>query len=58
MMWLVEEMGVEKFRTPRYMHHFVYEHPIFRYHDVKVGADRVLGEVGEGFAPGGIACRD
>jgi alkylation response protein AidB-like acyl-CoA dehydrogenase len=40
---------VEEFRTPRYMHHFVYEHPIFRYHDVKVGADRVLGEVGEGY---------
>ena len=41
--------GVEEFRTPRYMHHFVYEHPIFRYHDVKVGADRVLGTVGEGY---------
>ena len=44
-----DQEGVEKFRTPRYMHHFVYEHPIFRYHDVKVGADRVLGEVGEGY---------
>ena len=44
-----DQEGVEKFRTPRYMHQFVYEHPIFRYHDVKVGADRVLGEVGEGY---------
>ena len=44
-----DQEGVEKFRTPRYTHHFVYEHPIFRYHDVKVGADRVLGTVGEGY---------
>ena len=44
-----DQEGVEEFRTPRYMHHFVYEHPIFRYHDVKVGADRVLGTVGEGY---------
>jgi butyryl-CoA dehydrogenase len=44
-----DQEGVEEFRTPRYMHHFVYEHPIFRYHDVKVGMDRVLGEVGEGY---------
>jgi alkylation response protein AidB-like acyl-CoA dehydrogenase len=44
-----DQEGVEEFRTPRYMHHFVYEHPIFRYHDVEVSADRVLGEVGEGY---------
>ena len=44
-----DQEGVAKFRTPRYMHHFVYEHPILRYHDVKDGADRVLGEVGEGY---------
>ena len=44
-----DQEGVEEFRTPRYMHHFVYEHPIFRYHDVKVGMDRVLGTVGEGY---------
>jgi alkylation response protein AidB-like acyl-CoA dehydrogenase len=44
-----DQEGVEEFRTPRYMHHFVYEPPIFRYHDVKVGADRVLGTVGEGY---------
>lgn len=42
--------GVEEFRRPRYMHHFVYEHPIFRYHDVRVGADCVLGAVGEGYS--------
>jgi acyl-CoA dehydrogenase len=42
--------GVEEFRRPRYMHHFVYEHPIFRYHDVRIGADCVLGAVGEGYS--------
>jgi butyryl-CoA dehydrogenase len=41
--------GVEEFRRPRYMHHFVYEHPIFRYHDVRIPADCVLGAVGEGY---------
>ncbi len=41
--------GVEQFRVPRYMHHFVYEHPIFRYHDVRVGPWAVLGDVGEGY---------
>ena len=44
-----DQDGVEEYRRPRYMHHFVYEHPIFRYHDVEVTADRVLGEVGEGY---------
>ena len=44
-----DQDGVEEYRRPRYMHHFVYEHPIFRYHDVEVSADRVLGEVGEGY---------
>ena len=33
-------------RTPKYMHTFVFEHPIFAFDDVRVGADRVLGEVG------------
>ncbi len=41
--------GVELHRTPRYMHHFVYEHPIFRYHDVRLGPEHVLGGVGEGY---------
>jgi alkylation response protein AidB-like acyl-CoA dehydrogenase len=40
--------GVELVRTPRYMHTFVFEHPIFAFHDVRVGDDRVLGEVGGG----------
>jgi alkylation response protein AidB-like acyl-CoA dehydrogenase len=41
--------GVRLVRTPKYMHTFVYEHPIFAFDDVRVGADRVLGEVGRGY---------
>jgi alkylation response protein AidB-like acyl-CoA dehydrogenase len=41
--------GVRLVRTPKYMHTFVFEHPIFAFEDVRVGDDRVLGEVGEGF---------
>jgi acyl-CoA dehydrogenase len=41
--------GVELVRTPKYMHTFVFEHPIFAFHDVRVGEDAVLGEVGEGY---------
>ena len=40
--------GVRLVRTPRYMHTFVFEHPIFAFEDVRVGEDRVLGAVGEG----------
>jgi acyl-CoA dehydrogenase len=41
--------GVEVVRTPKYMHTFVFEHPIFRLDGVRVPADKVLGEVGQGF---------
>jgi acyl-CoA dehydrogenase len=41
--------GVEVVRTPRYMHTFVFEHPIFRFTGVRVGADKVLGEIGQGY---------
>jgi alkylation response protein AidB-like acyl-CoA dehydrogenase len=41
--------GVELVRTPKYMHTFVFEHPIFAFHDVRIGDDAVLGEVGQGF---------
>jgi alkylation response protein AidB-like acyl-CoA dehydrogenase len=41
--------GVRLVRTPRYTHTFVFEHPIFAFDGVRVGDDRVLGEVGEGF---------
>ncbi len=41
--------GVELVRTPKYMHTFVFEHPIFAFHDVRVGDDAVLGTVGDGF---------
>jgi alkylation response protein AidB-like acyl-CoA dehydrogenase len=41
--------GVEVVRTPRYMHTFVFEHPIFSFRDVHVEADKVLGEVGQGY---------
>jgi acyl-CoA dehydrogenase len=41
--------GVRLVRTPKYMHTFVFEHPIFAFEDVRVGDDRILGEVGAGF---------
>ena len=41
--------GVEVVRVPKYMHTFVFEHPIFRLDGVRVPGDKVLGEVGQGF---------
>ncbi len=41
--------GVRLVRTPKYMHTFVFEHPIFAFEGVRVGGDAVLGEVGEGY---------
>jgi acyl-CoA dehydrogenase len=41
--------GVRVVRTPKYMHTFVFEHPIFALEDVRVGGDKVLGEVGRGY---------
>ena len=41
--------GVRLVRTPAYMHTFVFEHPIFAFEDVRVGDDRILGEIGRGF---------
>ncbi|MFI8993825.1 acyl-CoA dehydrogenase family protein [Streptomyces sp. NPDC053542] len=41
--------GVSVKRTPRYTHTFVYEHPEFLFEDVRVGADAVLGGVGQGY---------
>ena len=40
--------GVTKVRTPKYMHTFVYEHPIFAFDDVRVPRDNVLADVGRG----------
>jgi alkylation response protein AidB-like acyl-CoA dehydrogenase len=41
--------GVRLVRTPKYMHTFVFEHPIFAFEGVRVGHDRVLGDVGQGY---------
>jgi acyl-CoA dehydrogenase len=41
--------GVRLVRTPKYTHTFVFEHPIYAFEGVRVGDDRVLGDVGEGF---------
>jgi alkylation response protein AidB-like acyl-CoA dehydrogenase len=41
--------GVKLVRTPKYMHTFVFEHPIFAFEDVRVGEDQVLGEIGQGY---------
>ena len=50
-MFLVDKdsPGVELLRTPRFMHTFVYEHPEFAFHDVEVGPECVLGEIGGGY---------
>jgi acyl-CoA dehydrogenase len=40
--------GVRVVRTPKYMHTFVFEHPILAFDDVRVDDDRVLGAVGQG----------
>jgi alkylation response protein AidB-like acyl-CoA dehydrogenase len=44
-----ESPGVRLVRTPKYMHTFVFEHPIFAFDDVQLSSDKVLGEVGQGF---------
>jgi alkylation response protein AidB-like acyl-CoA dehydrogenase len=41
--------GVRLVRTPAYTHTFVFEHPIFAFEAARVGGDRVLGEIGQGF---------
>ncbi len=40
--------GVSLVRTPKYMHTFVYEHPIFAFEDVRVPEYKILGEIGQG----------
>ena len=49
-LFLVERSagGVSVQRTPRYMHTFVYKHPIYSLDGVVVGEDAVLGGVGAG----------
>ncbi len=41
--------GVSIKRVPRYTHTFVYEHPEFVFDNVRVGADKILGEIGQGY---------
>jgi alkylation response protein AidB-like acyl-CoA dehydrogenase len=41
--------GVRLVRTPKYTHTFVFEHPIFAFEGVRLPADAVLGEVGQGY---------
>jgi acyl-CoA dehydrogenase len=50
-MFLVDKdlPGVELVRAPRFMHAFVFEHPEFRFYDVDLGPETVLGEVGRGY---------
>jgi alkylation response protein AidB-like acyl-CoA dehydrogenase len=40
--------GVRVVRTPRYMHTFVFEHPVFAFEGVRLGPEQVLGAVGRG----------
>jgi len=41
--------GVRLVRTPLFTHHFAFEHPEFAFENVRVGGDKVLGEIGQGF---------
>jgi butyryl-CoA dehydrogenase len=41
--------GLSVKRTPKYTHTFVYEHPEFIYEDVELGAEQILGEIGQGY---------
>ncbi|MFL6181952.1 MAG: acyl-CoA dehydrogenase family protein, partial [Actinomycetes bacterium] len=41
--------GLSVKRTPKYTHTFVYEHPEFRYEDVELGSEQILGEIGQGY---------
>ncbi|HEU4426187.1 MAG TPA: acyl-CoA dehydrogenase, partial [Pilimelia sp.] len=41
--------GVTVARTPRFTHTFVYEHPEIRFDGVRVAADCLLGEIGQGY---------
>jgi butyryl-CoA dehydrogenase len=41
--------GLRVKRTPRYTHTFVYEHPEFVYEDVELGAEQILGQIGQGY---------
>jgi butyryl-CoA dehydrogenase len=41
--------GVTISRVPRFTHTFVYEHPEIRFDGVRVGADRMLGAIGQGY---------
>ncbi|MGW4129434.1 acyl-CoA dehydrogenase family protein [Amycolatopsis japonica] len=49
-MFLVDKHlpGVECIEMPKYTHQFAYAHPHFRFTDVEVGHDAVLGAVGDG----------
>ncbi len=41
--------GVSITRVPKYSHTFVYEHPEFRFENVRLGPEKVLGKVGQGY---------
>jgi acyl-CoA dehydrogenase len=50
-MFLVDKNlpGVSVQRVPRFTHAFVFEHPEFRFRDVELGPETVLGGVGRGY---------
>jgi acyl-CoA dehydrogenase len=49
-MFLVDKdlPGVECIKVPHYTHQFAFAHPHFRFTDVEVGEDAVLGAIGQG----------
>ncbi|MET1027583.1 MAG: acyl-CoA dehydrogenase family protein [Dongiaceae bacterium] len=41
--------GMTHLRSPKFMHNFAFDHAELRFENVQVDADKVLGEVGQGF---------
>ncbi|MBR0171644.1 MAG: acyl-CoA/acyl-ACP dehydrogenase [Lachnospiraceae bacterium] len=41
--------GVSINRTPKYTHHFAFNHPEFSFKDVVVDESKILGKIGDGF---------
>jgi alkylation response protein AidB-like acyl-CoA dehydrogenase len=41
--------GLAHVRSPKFMHNFAFDHAELRFENVEVPADRMLGEVGQGF---------
>jgi alkylation response protein AidB-like acyl-CoA dehydrogenase len=41
--------GLMHLRSPKFMHNFAFDHAELRFENVELGADKILGDVGQGF---------